>query len=515
VGSFVNAVLALVAGVPTATAARCSLAGGFAERPAMCTPDFTPVFQHVGDGLVAMGQVLDNFVNMAYLVVVLGPDAECPTSSQANRVNLDWNLDPPSMSLFGSNTTLLIALAQSTSWVLTDGQHGVLIVHSGADVRRSYFPNLWGDFPVNPRYGIAALKTTKGLLGCSCLDDNGQGLVVQCVRVTASGTAAPATAFNVSWELGTAAQLLKCETVRILVQSIRWPERRLASAQPRPVLLEQRLDADAVVYVIPSCGSKGSNLMACFSANVLTLSNCFPFCMGVHLGPNQPLTLRGYTSWHDGVLVTGRDCVPVGGGGSGGSASSSSCTGLETTTAEGQQTQCAFSSSCVSWVYNRTLYPSDGISAGYAAHSSAPIFADTEDFVGLVLDGQPLVAAGGVVMRLSKNIADNQYYVDFPMLVGNQYNELTMEVASPAGVPLTPIAAVPKDTINSEEAGKITLPPNSIEMVDLYNPAALSTDAMWYAVNPSYDWLSALAKYCASKGQQSQVCFLPYGHGLP
>jgi len=67
-----------------------------------------------------------------------------------------------------------------------------------------------------------------------------------------------------------------------------------------------------------------------------------------------------------------------------------------------------------------------------------------------------------------------------------------MEVASPAGIPVAPLSQ-PAD-------GHITIPPNDIEMVDLYNPATLSYDAMWYAVNPSYDWLFCMAKYCALAG---------------
>jgi len=67
-----------------------------------------------------------------------------------------------------------------------------------------------------------------------------------------------------------------------------------------------------------------------------------------------------------------------------------------------------------------------------------------------------------------------------------------MEVASPAGIPVAPLPQ-PAD-------GHITIPPNDIEMVDLYNPATLSYDAMWYAVNPSYDWLFCMAKYCAFAG---------------
>jgi hypothetical protein len=37
-------------------------------------------------------------------------------------------------------------------------------------------------------------------------------------------------------------------------------------------------------------------------------------------------------------------------------------------------------------------------------------------------------------MRLAKDTARGQHYVDFPTLVGDQFNEFTMEIASPAGM---------------------------------------------------------------------------------
>ena len=88
-------------------------------------------------------------------------------------------------------------------------------------------------------------------------------------------------------------------------------------------------------------------------------------------------------------------------------------------------------------------------------------------------------------------------------MAGNQYNEFTLEVASPVGIPVSPVPTVLSSSVVTE--GDITVPPNDIEMVDLYNPAALAPDSMWYAVNPSYDWLYAFAKYCASQGSEVEV----------
>ena len=42
------------------------------------------------------------------------------------------------------------------------------------------------------------------------------------------------------------------------------------------------------------------------------LSNCFPYCMGLHLlggSVSQPLLMRGAGSWADGALLSSRSCI--------------------------------------------------------------------------------------------------------------------------------------------------------------------------------------------------------------
>jgi hypothetical protein len=71
---------------------------------------------------------------------------------------------------------------------------------------------------------------------------------------------------------------------------------------------------------------------------------------------------------------------------------------------------------------------------------------------------------------------------------------LDIALATP-GIPVTPIAAVPRDSATTaEQPGYITLPPDDIAIIDVYNPATLTQNALWYAVNPSYDWLYALGR---------------------
>ena len=380
--SWLNALLYLVFGAPTTTAARCSLAGGFSARPAMCTPDFGPSFDLAAGGMQQLGTAIDNFVDMLYMLILFGNGAQCP-SSNTNAMNLDWTLDPVALTLFGSNTTLLLSLSTTdTLWALTDGQNAVFIKYTSA-VTRSYYPNLWGPSPVDPRYGIAALQDGS-MLGCSCTDSEALGLVVQCTVAKTSGT----VAFNASWEIGTAPLFMKCASVRILVQSIRWPETRvlyteqLASVPPSTA----QLAADAAVYVIPSCGGKTSNLLACINPAVFTLSNCFPFCMALHMTSSSApsLILRGYDSWANGVFVTSRDCVPVQAVAPQGditTSCSSSVANAGTATTGGGALQCTYSAICSTWIANKSAYAVGG--AHYQA--SIPAFADTSQYVSLVL----------------------------------------------------------------------------------------------------------------------------------
>ena len=428
-GAWLNAVLYAMVGAPTTTVARCALAGGFSVRPAMCTPDFGPAFDFAVSGLRFLGSAIDNFVNMAFLIVAHGADAQCPSSLSAspNNVNFDWALDPIALSMFGSNSTVLVSLSSSLV-ALTDGSNALFIKHA-SDVRRSYYPLLWA---VNPRFGVAALQDGVSMLGCRCLDADVM-MVIQCTTVTQQGQA---TMMNASWELQGASTLLRCAAVRVLVQSVRWPEHRVLFAeQLGAVPPQQVLAADAAIYVIPSCGGKASNLLACLDPAVLTLSNCFPFCMALHFQqPSmqpQPLVLRGYNSWSQGVLVTGRDCVPLQSKGQGGGVSSSCSSDAASTNAPLAQTSvasasademvCSYSSICSSWVVNKSTYVQKDVT-GY--HVNVPVFADTEHTVALVLQGQPLVAAGGVVMRQSRSTADLRSYVDFPMLTGLLFEAL-------------------------------------------------------------------------------------------
>lgn len=525
-----NSILHALVGAPTATSARCSLGGGFSTRPSLCTPDFGPVFDFAVSAVHALGDVIDNFFDMIYLLVIYGKNAECPSGSMTQHsLFLPLWDDPFMRSLFGSNSTSLVTLSTSL-FAITDGYHSVYVTHK-KKLERSYYPGAWGASGINPRFGIAAVKDKAGeiaMLGCRCVDTPKE-MVVQC-STSASGVQSVNTlSINSTWEVVKAGSFMQCSSVRILVQSIRWPESRVSMAEQLGALnipqASKKLIADAVVYVIPTCGGD-SNSLSCLDPKIFTLSNCYPFCMALHtknVGV-QPLLFRGYNSWKNGVLIVDRDCVPIGSiqgapPPTNSDASSTTCSSEPSSTAttgyDSSLLQCKYNAICSSWVSNKTLYSS--VSGSYfSASTSIPSFADTSRYVKNILDGQPLVAAGGVIMRVSMDTSSSeQRYVDFPMITGDQQNEFSLEIASPVGIPVAPVAEVIALGVASERKGFISLPPNYIEMVDISNPATLSTNALWYAVNPSYDWIYCFTKYCATEGRDTCVQLMMFSSYTP
>ena len=104
---------------------------------------------------------------------------------------------------------------------------------------------------------------TAGLLGCACVDLP-LGIALNCTML-GGGTAWTSP---VDWEMTTAPHYLSCARVRVVVQSVRWPEQRVsvggAGASASCIAAGTCLAADAAVYVIPLCGGMGANVLACF-----------------------------------------------------------------------------------------------------------------------------------------------------------------------------------------------------------------------------------------------------------
>ena len=501
-----NAFLYAVISGPGLAIARCGLAGGFEARPAMCTRDFGPAFDKLSASGVHLGNALTNWMDAAYLFLFSLTDIRSVCAAATSLNEILWS-DKVAQRLWGTNATVLTRM-DADSFAVSDGNSVVFVKSVAGQLRKTYSPNLWPT-PINQSLGIARAVLpsglSNGLMGCSCAAApfGRAGIVVQCSIITQDGTA---WVMPVRWSLAAETQLLTCDRIRIVVQSVRWPHRRVLAntlnANGEDTSKNSALNADVAIFIIPICGAAdGFKAMACWPEKSFTRGICFPYCMALRLVHEGfgPITMRGAMEWQQGVLLAMRSCVPI--------ASSSDTTtvaGVQTTctsAAEGsastdELTTCTYAYSCTTMVVNKTAVP------GYRVEFPVQPKASW-DGSHLLLMGQPLVVGGDVFMRMFADSTQN--YVDFPTVVGNQVGEFTVEANSPVGIPVTAPTRVPKYNIEMEKRGEVFEPIGYVQSMVPYNPATLTPTALWYASNPSYDWIRSMAVYCASKGHEVQT----------
>jgi hypothetical protein len=468
-----NAVLSALVVAPLTAAKRCSMVpGGFVARPAMCTPDLGPAWGLAAVAGLRLGDALTHWSDGLYLALfeetTIQEACAASTNDGATYGGL-WE-DPTARLLFGANATALVRLTP-TALALTDGRSVVYVYESPFLI--AYAPNAW-PFPIDPRHGVArawlpsasgadASEGGVGLFGCACdAHPEAGGVQLRCASVSRSGTV---RIVPVDFSLGAQAQLLTCDRVRLSVQSVRWPRRRAAVVHLGAAATPPRCDADedgsclaadVAVWLIPVCGAQdGVQALACLPERRFTRGICFPYCMALrlqHEGFGRPLAMRGASEWTDGVLMTGRDCVPSASAASaaatttaaaaaGDNSVRSVCTIAadaagqtlpQTAAAPADAARCVWSATCT------TMFANKSALGAYAPSSTVPAFANTASGgVRLVLDGQPLVVGGATLMRQFIPIGSNDYYFDFPTLVGNTLNEFTLEPYSAVGVPAT------------------------------------------------------------------------------
>jgi hypothetical protein len=522
-----NAVLNTLVSAPVAAIARCELAGGFVTRPAMCTPDFGPAWSLAAQAALALGDAFTHWFNIAYMWIFQGKAAmELACDSDALYTRLLW---PAVRSLMtpGRDAVLVRLTNPQKGFAVTDGRH----VMWGGDLPRlrwSPAADAW-PIPIEPRFGVAAVTVAAGLhglMGCACDDlawrADRTKVQLQCAILLEQGLQydnASAWVLPLEFSLGTEAQLLTCARLRINVQSVRWAQPRIAAArQTFAGVPRAQLTADAAVYVTPICGQQdGYKALACLPSSSYTRGICFPYCMGLRFQREafRPIVIRGAAEWTEGVVLSNTDCSP------------SPTTSLDPdnpllvspqirvtcrvatdvaaqslpsgNTVEGAATTCAYSTTCSSAIADKTRL------LGYGAQTVLPSAAQNAG-ARLWQNGQPLVIAGGVQMRAFSRDSDDASMatttVDFPSLVGNQVNEFTIEPANPDGIPLSPDPpATPSQQAPFALRSTIDLPPTNVQSGPIpFNPGTRSPNALWYATNPSYEWIYSFAQYCASKG---------------
>ena len=486
--NIVNAVLYLVVQMPEVTHIRCKRHGSAGYL--MCTPDLEPVFTFLVVGLRDLGRMLDNWLEVAF-VVVQGVFGVSTSSCEGVQ------LTPPVLfpgalrsSLFGEgNQTVVVGLG---GWLMaiTDGS---TVVYYGEGRMRAA---AWHD-KVSISHGVAAVSysgtsprdTTRlsaavssgstALLGCSCVGR----LQIQCSILPYEGlTEGQVSIVPVFFQQRSVESALACEDIDIVVQSVRWPATRFSSTStPLPACSSTRTcnQVDATVWVVPrtKCDSES------------TLCACYPFCMAARLSGSQasPLVMYSAVQWRSKVYVVRRDCnLRMGSDEMDsdltveddlGAVASTQTDGANAPRFVSGSTLSCSDNQLVTSIINRTVHPAYSTpSKAYLRRSAAPF-----------------VITGDTVLTTTKH-GDGTYSVRIERLTGFSGSEFTLsEVTAhfpaypPVNVPADLFSTYPRDHLTTPYARQSTL-------------AVSSRNYVFYAVNPSMHVYDAYISYCKNSG---------------
>ena len=201
-----NAVVQALTVIPRATLERCALKGGNQFDVLMCTPDVAPFFHFVVAALSSLGHALDNWANVAFLIV----ETSVTGAENAPRCDPAGSGMMPDLvaadAVFGGARTAVVGL---TDWLyaVTDGRTALYMGHNdGGQTRLQAWP-----YPgmVDVGLGLAAVTyssahdldvsalsggqhtsgamQTTAMLGCNCSDDALLGMQIVCSILPMAG----------------------------------------------------------------------------------------------------------------------------------------------------------------------------------------------------------------------------------------------------------------------------------------------------------------------------------------
>jgi len=208
--------------------AAADAAYGATEATVMCVPDWTPFFNMICTFARAVGDLLDNWLNVVLLIVesiVAGQAAVgCATPTRVGDVWTDVS------GVFAARENLRVVGLTAGMYAVTDGKSAAYFALTGG-ARLQFAIHNW-PFAVETKYGVAAVQyadgqdvdaagdETTGMFACACADSP-EGLVLSCASVPYqehTGDAASTTVHPIIWDRPRAPRGLKCKDVAVQVR---------------------------------------------------------------------------------------------------------------------------------------------------------------------------------------------------------------------------------------------------------------------------------------------------------
>ena len=343
-----NAAVQLLIVVPRTTAVRCALAQGTAAQfgVLMCTPDLAPAFHFLAAGLSALGQAVDNWANVAFLIVqsVLSSTDAAPPRVECDPAESGMIPDLVAEdAVFRPGARPVVVGLTDWLYAVTDGVTAVYMGHNDPGQAKM---QAWPHPGMDVGLGVAAVTyssvhdldvsafssgrtagsmQTTAMLACNCTDDQALGARILCSILPMTGV--PAEAALDDYLVQTlfpdteAGRLYTCDWVDIYVKSVRWSYTRYASEDATLGATGERTtlptgdciargtcrELDATVWVVPRCGRE----VQATSLGCIPTAPCFPFCMAARAAGSgrDNLMLASATRWREGLTILGQDCA--------------------------------------------------------------------------------------------------------------------------------------------------------------------------------------------------------------
>ena len=384
------------------------------------------------------------------------------------------------------------------------------------------------------------------MLGCVCQDIPDESVALQGTRMEIhcsisryqseeadealdpSGLHVPVT-----FALKSTAHYMQCKQAKIVVDSVRWPVSRLSKPgslatggrnwnNPLDELAsadgtDSPVEADAVIWVIPACGTTGHWSLVC--QRTFKKAACFPYCLAVRTksSASRGLVLYNADDWVRNVQLQGRDC----------SGSHMSNAGLNTNVNYMEPGLASKEYSAVITDMADLLGRDVVVGAGFVYDPSimACVASDTvtsrlnrsavasidSRYEAILMDTQPFAVAGGVALTAVYN-DDGTVAVRVQRLFGEEGTDVFTMVTTHSQLPAIAPCTLLSECDKLPNPNQVSIPFPWFSAPARHNPAVETRWGVFYAVNPSLDMFSQYSKYCRGEITNLQIqAFSSYG----
>lgn len=338
--NILNSILFALVQLPAVTTLRCQSNN---RDLLMCLPDFEPCFNLMATGLRNLGTLLDNWLNVAS--VIIQKSLRLVDAEELDCEQVPLTLSPANYNkrvFTGGQKSIRVVGLTENLYAVTDGLHVEYFDHH--DSTSSVISTLAWPMQVDVSMGIAAVTYFDGaggknsgesdslgnpsttMLGCACFDQGGlPPMRIRCALALhggpsydeKNGISPDDLMFDVVFQRQSTADYMTCKTSEISVQSVRWPASRFTGQYSTEQELQQTCQSrqdctqvDATIWVAPICTSN-SGVVPLFCIPTFIKAACFPYCMAIRKTGSAAtgMVLYNAPTWKEKVHLIGRDCA--------------------------------------------------------------------------------------------------------------------------------------------------------------------------------------------------------------